>query len=586
MCLTSSCPALISGHVANDDFEFLLLPPPLEYLSDKFVPACLGIKPRVLCRMRTPFPDCQEIGRKGDRGWALATPVQLWLAKQADTHRPRAMTPTNGLVELCLPSPSNSLSIGCHTPVANERLGALCQKQSGWPILDFFTVSDAELEDGTLSSSPGTPAHECIFPPQVILSGNALKDTPRGSHHSLRLDHAACVSCDHQQEIRAMSTSQVAETLNLPATVTVFPELCQGLRMSVLWHKQRKGIPSFGTDRKTKSSPVPSEQTSGLTPALAKSPPLPLGPLRLSHGISGDNQVRAMENIVTNAERYFGQFCSLLASYTRKTARLRDKADQLVKQLMDFANTENPELRATMKDFAEDLAKVQDYRQAEVERLEAKVISPLKLYGAQIKQTRADIKKCKRVQNNEIKQLEKLEKLRQKSPSDRQMILARDPMRQEELPPNDMVGQAETSAQRASVDTNRSTHHLAETVDAFQEQKLKDLRRIFSDFVTIEMVFHAKAVEVYSSAFRTLESYDLERDLQDFRTKMRGVYGHSEARPLTDNSPSPSVPWPLASQSVQSTMAHQEKDEEESEADSVEEIPLEDLKGQQQGRHV
>lgn len=38
--------------------------------------------------------------------------------------------------------------------------------------------------------------------------------------------------------------------------------------------------------------------------------------------------------------------------------------------------------------------------------------------------------------------------------------------------------------------------------------------------------------------------------------------------------------------SVQSTMAHQEKDEEESEADSVEEIPLEDLKGQQQGRHV
>lgn len=79
-----------------------------------------------------------------------------------------------------------------------------------------------------------------------------------------------------------------------------------------------------------------------------------------------DSQVRAMENTVTNAERYFGQFCSLLASYTRKTARLRDKADQLVKQLIDFANTENPELRATIRDFAEDLAKVQDYRQAEV----------------------------------------------------------------------------------------------------------------------------------------------------------------------------------------------------------------------------
>lgn len=28
------------------------------------------------------------------------------------------------------------------------------------------------------------------------------------------------------------------------------------------------------------------------------------------------------------------------------------------------------------------------------------------------------------------------------------------------------------------------------------------------------MVFHAKAVEVYSSAFQTLENYDLEGDLQ------------------------------------------------------------------------
>ncbi|XP_059008941.1 CBY1-interacting BAR domain-containing protein 2 [Mustela lutreola] len=280
--------------------------------------------------------------------------------------------------------------------------------------------------------------------------------------------------------------------------------------------------------------------------------------------LSRDSRVRVMENTVTNAEKYFGQLCSLLAAYTRKTARLRDKADQLVRQLTDFANTENPEMRATMRNFAEDLAKVQDYRQAEVERLETKVICPLKLYGAHIKQTRAEIKKFKQVQKNEMKQLEKLEKLRQKSPSDRQMI-----------------SQAETGVQRASVDASRITHQLEEVIDTFQKQKLKDLQKIFSDFVTIEMVFHAKAVEVYSSAFQILESYDLERDLEDFRTKMHGVYGRYDARPFKDTTPSPAVPWALTGQSTQTTIRSQrDEEEEESTEHSAEEDPVEDLRGQ------
>ncbi|XP_039083554.1 CBY1-interacting BAR domain-containing protein 2 [Hyaena hyaena] len=283
--------------------------------------------------------------------------------------------------------------------------------------------------------------------------------------------------------------------------------------------------------------------------------------------LSRDSPQRVMENTVTNAEKYFGQFCSTLAAYTRKTARLRDKADQLVKELADFANTEHPEMRATVRDFAEDLAKVQDYRQAQVERLETKVISPLKLYGAHIKQTRAEIKKFKRVQKNEIKQLEKLEKLRQKSPSDRQMI-----------------SQAETSVQRASADASRTTLQLEEVMDTFQQQKLKDLQRIFSDFVTIEMVFHAKAVEVYSSAFQTLESYDLETDLEDFRAKMHGVYGHHDARPLRDTVSSPALPWSFPGQGVQSTPRGQ-TEEEGSADESAEEDAVEDLRAQRQARH-
>ncbi|XP_047702266.1 CBY1-interacting BAR domain-containing protein 2 [Prionailurus viverrinus] len=280
--------------------------------------------------------------------------------------------------------------------------------------------------------------------------------------------------------------------------------------------------------------------------------------------LSRDSQVRVMEDTVTNAEKHLGQFCSMLAAYTRKTAQVRDKADRLVKQLTDFANTEHPEMRATLRSFAEDLAKVQDYRQAEVERLETKVISPLKLYGAHIKQTRAEIKKLKQVQKNEIKQLAKLGRLRQKSPSDRLTI-----------------SQAETSVQRASADASHTTHQLGEMIEAFQKRKLTDLQKIFSDFVTIEMVLHAKAVEVYSSAFQTLENYNPERDLEDFRAKMHGLYGHRNARPLTDTVSPPAVPWSLTGQSAQTALRGERREDEATMEASAEE----DLRGRGRALH-
>lgn len=79
-----------------------------------------------------------------------------------------------------------------------------------------------------------------------------------------------------------------------------------------------------------------------------------------------DLQVKNMEQTVKHAEKHLGEVCSLLAAYTRKTAKLRDKADLLVAQLFDLSNTEDPELQVGLKNLAEDLAMVQDYRQAQV----------------------------------------------------------------------------------------------------------------------------------------------------------------------------------------------------------------------------
>ncbi|XP_057353882.1 CBY1-interacting BAR domain-containing protein 1 isoform X6 [Manis pentadactyla] len=136
-----------------------------------------------------------------------------------------------------------------------------------------------------------------------------------------------------------------------------------------------------------------------------------------------DVQTRQLQDAVTNVEKHFGELCQIFAAYVRKTARLRDKADLLVNEINMYASTETPNLKQGLKNFADEFAKLQDYRQAEVERLEAKVVEPLKAYGAIVKMKRA-----------------------------------------------------ETELQRATMDATRTTRHLEETIDNFEKQKIKDIK--------------------------------------------------------------------------------------------------------------
>ncbi|XP_026144740.1 CBY1-interacting BAR domain-containing protein 1 isoform X2 [Carassius auratus] len=180
-----------------------------------------------------------------------------------------------------------------------------------------------------------------------------------------------------------------------------------------------------------------------------------------------DTQTKQIQENITNVEKHFGDLCQLFSAYVRKTARLRDKADLLVKEVGLYADTETPNLKLGLKNFADQLAKIQDYRQAEVERLEVKVIEPLTAYG--------NIVKTKR---------------------------------------------AESELQRATMDATRTTRQLEETIDDFEKQKIRDIKKILGEFVTVEMTFHAKALEIYTTAYQHIQNVDEEGDLEVFRNSL------------------------------------------------------------------
>ncbi|XP_022440514.1 protein FAM92A isoform X2 [Delphinapterus leucas] len=243
-----------------------------------------------------------------------------------------------------------------------------------------------------------------------------------------------------------------------------------------------------------------------------------------------DAQTRQLQDAVTNVEKHFGELCQIFAAYVRKTARLRDKADLLVNEINVYASTETPKLKQGLKTFADEFAKLQDYRQAEVlknneqkvERLEAKVVEPLKAYGTIVKMKRDDLKATLTARNREAKQLTQLERTRQRNPSDRHVI-----------------SQAETELQRATMDAARTTRHLEETIDSFEKQKIKDIKTIFSEFITIEMLFHGKALEVYTAAYQNIQKIDEEEDLEVFRNSLYPPDYSSRLDIVRANSKSP-----------------------------------------------
>ena len=79
-----------------------------------------------------------------------------------------------------------------------------------------------------------------------------------------------------------------------------------------------------------------------------------------------DAQTRQLQDAVTNVEKHFGELCQIFAAYVWKTARLRDKVDLLVNEINVYASTETPHLKQGLKNFADEFAKLQDYRQAEL----------------------------------------------------------------------------------------------------------------------------------------------------------------------------------------------------------------------------
>ncbi|XP_050736650.1 CBY1-interacting BAR domain-containing protein 1-like isoform X2 [Eriocheir sinensis] len=217
---------------------------------------------------------------------------------------------------------------------------------------------------------------------------------------------------------------------------------------------------------------------------------------------AGTGQMKFMQERVAGVEKHFGHICSALGAYTRKEAKLRDKGDEVSRALQDYGEEEslNKSLRAALCETADTLAAVQDYRDVKVERLEARVVGEVAMYGGVCRTARDELKRGFDTRQREIAHRRSLEKVKTRHPQNRQQIII-----------------AETKLQKATAEAQRACHNLEDMTDQFEQKKISDLKKILKEFVQNEIAFHAKALELYTRAYNQVSSIEEDEDLEAFR---------------------------------------------------------------------
>ncbi|XP_074115485.1 CBY1 interacting BAR domain containing protein Fam92 isoform X1 [Cotesia typhae] len=215
-----------------------------------------------------------------------------------------------------------------------------------------------------------------------------------------------------------------------------------------------------------------------------------------------EQEARFVQERITKVEKHFADLCSSFAAYARKAARLRDKNDELAKVIQNYATSEtmNQSLSRGLYNFGATLSVIGDYKDAEVQRIDSKIVSTLSQYSMICRHAREDVKNTFSARDKELARRKHIDKLLLKEQGKSQT-----------------VSQADLKSMSNTVQVLKVVKGLEEQIDAFEKRKLQDLITLLLDFVRIELSFHTKAVELFTKAYQDIAEIDTFKDLEKFR---------------------------------------------------------------------
>lgn len=219
-----------------------------------------------------------------------------------------------------------------------------------------------------------------------------------------------------------------------------------------------------------------------------------------------EQETKFIQDRLIFSERTIAELCQAFAQYSRKVARVRDAGDELSKTIQNYSLNEtfNSSLCEGLDNFTVLLSTVNDYGDLRVQNIDNKIVKELAKYEDICKHVKDDMKQIFNARDKEINRKRQLDKIREKTPRNRQQIV-----------------QAETELVKASAEVSKTVQNLEEKATKFEKGKLHDIKYIFLDFISNELGYHAKSLEILSQAFQVINNINENEDLMEFTSSFK-----------------------------------------------------------------
>ncbi|XP_017782102.1 PREDICTED: protein FAM92A1 isoform X2 [Nicrophorus vespilloides] len=217
--------------------------------------------------------------------------------------------------------------------------------------------------------------------------------------------------------------------------------------------------------------------------------------------INSEQEAKFIQDRIASVERNVACLSQGFGAYSRKAARLRDKNDELANAVLAYSESEdiNKSLSQGLSKFSDILSAAGGYGDKRVQNIETKIVAELAQYEGICKNAKDEVKQIFVVRDKEVARKKALDKVRDKNPRNRQQIV-----------------QAETELVQATSEVIKTMHGLEEEITTFERQKLHDVKAILLDFVSTELGYHAKVLELLTEAYNEIYRIDEQSDLEDF----------------------------------------------------------------------